>query len=377
MMSKKMRRSKSRRRKKRSVLPKIFAVLCIVFFITVLLSFVLSLEFPGNTFKSDKVAAQKRLRASIENSLKSYGIEKKWLLRKNNELHVRVPADLHPLTIYQKLSQVIIKKGGEISHGKADKSGRMSLAYQFDGKRVETIKLMPDTSLLRTNAKIALIIDDFGYHDNQLIKAFLDLPFAATYAIIPGLEYSKKLATELGKQSKAVMIHIPMEPMQGRVESGEYTLLTGLSAEEIGKRMQKAMADVPFAIGVNNHMGSKATTDSVLLSAVFTEMQKNGYFYVDSRTSSESIAYDIARSLGVPALRNNIFLDPVDEQETIEKKLFALAEMAKNTGQAIGIGHPRPNTLAALRKVVPELQTRGYIFVPVNSFLKAVLSMKN
>lgn len=372
-----MKRNKSQRRNKKSTFPKVLAVLCILLFFFVLLSFVLPLEFPGNVFNRNKSDAQKRFQISIENSLKSYGIEQKWMKRSRNELRVRIPVDVHPLTIYQKLSQVILKRGGKIFHGKAEESGRMSLSYKVDSMRGETIKLIPDKSLLRTSAEIALIIDDFGYHDSQIIKEFMELSFPVTYAIIPGLTFSKTIAIELNKQGKTVIIHLPMEPVQGRVESGEYTLLTELSAGEVSTRMQKAIAAVPHAIGINNHMGSKATTDSVLLSTAFTEIQKNGYFYVDSRTTSESIAYDIARSLGVPALRNDIFLDPVDEQETIEKKLFALAEIAKNKGQAIGIGHPRPNTLAALRNVVPELQTRGFRFVNVDSFLNSVLSMKN
>jgi polysaccharide deacetylase 2 family uncharacterized protein YibQ len=168
-----------------------------------------------------------------------------------------------------------------------------------------------------------------------------------------------------------------MEPQQGVVESGDFTLLTAFSDKEIRKRVRKAIEAVPFAKGLNNHMGSKATMDSVLLSAAFEEIRKTGYFFVDSRTSSESIAEGLAREHGVPALSNDIFLDAVDEQETIEKKLYALAESAKNNGRAIGIGHPRPNTLAALRNVLPLLRAQGYKFVKVASFFESQLAVKN
>ena len=371
------RKSRKSRRRKKNILPKIVATLTVFLGVLILLGYLLEIGFSNKSFGRRNTDSASSILREIQGTLNKNGVAPAWIKENNGSLRVRLPADLHPLLIYQKLSERISRNGGKIAKGKVERNGRMSLAYSVKTEAVKTIWLIPDTTLQRSNAKIEIIIDDFGYHHNEIVKDFIDVSFPVTYAIIPGLAHSDKIARELGRKNKAVMIHMPMEPQQGPVESGAFTLLTTLSAEEIRSRMRKAIETIPFAAGVNNHMGSKATTDSLLLSAAFTELQKSNYYFVDSRTSSESIAYEMAHELGIPARRNDIFLDPVDNQETIAQKIYALAETAKRNGSAIGIGHPRPNTLAALREVVPELQALGYRFVAVAFFFKAVLTMKN
>ncbi|MFQ5627134.1 MAG: divergent polysaccharide deacetylase family protein [bacterium] len=373
-----MRKQKNRKRRsrKRNILPGFFAILGVFLGTLIMLGYLLEIGFPNVVPSRAKSTSAVHIRDNIKNTLQNHGIAANWIEEKKHVMHVRLPVDLHPLVVYQKLSNLVAKNGWEVASGKVARNGRMSLAFTHN-KQAETIWLIPDTTLRRANAEIAIIIDDFGYHHDQLVKAFMALPFSVTYSIIPGLAHSKEIASELGIKGKAVMIHIPMEPKQGPVESGKYTLMTELPVNEIRNRIQNAVEAIPFAKGMNNHMGSKATTDSVLLGAAFSKLRKNNYYYVDSRTSSESIAYDVAKRIGIPALRNDIFLDPVNEQKTIEQKIHALAAIAKRSGKAIGIGHPRPNTLAALRKVVPELQILGYKFVKVDLFVKPDLMTKN
>lgn len=315
--------------------------------------------------------------ARIMASLEALDVDRRWIAAQGTQIRVRLPASLHPLIVYQRLAQDVGKHGGQIVSGKAGHHGEMQLHLELPGAGRRIIELIPDSSLVFEQAEIALIIDDFGYNRTPLIQEFLDLPFPYTGAVIPGLLHSKTLAEELAARGRPVLVHVPMEPEHGRVEMGEFTLLTSLSEGEIHARMRQALEAIPHARGVNNHMGSKATTDSVLLRAALTEIREKGFFFVDSRTSRESIAYNMARELGVPALRNNIFLDPIDTPEHIEGKLQALAAIARSSGRAIGIGHPRPNTLAALQKIVPELQARGYRFVFVDAFLDRSLSLKD
>ena len=366
-MTKKRTRKKTPPRK--SFFSRLVSTLAIFLSILVVTGYVLEVGLPSLASRNGtrKVTVPA---IDVKATLNSYGISSSWISQQGKTLNVRLPAEMHPLLIYQKLSRVIAEKGGKIEQGKAESTGKMSLAFTLENEQLRNIWFIPDTTLHRTNAEIAIIIDDFGYHRNETVQALIDLPFEITYSIIPGLSYSVEIAELLGKMDKAVMIHIPMEPQQGPVEDGEFTLLTKYEPKEISKRIEKAVKAVPFAKGINNHMGSKATTDSLLLDAAFKALRKDDYFFIDSRTSTESIAYAMARKRHVPALENDLFLDPVDEVEEIEKKMFALADVAAKNGHAIAIGHPRPNTLAVLHKVMPVLSEQGFRFVQVNQLIK-------
>lgn len=359
----------------------IFPMLFVAGTVVVLYVVLSGRDFSRNPFSKDRVALSpaEKLQKKVDQVFVQFAIQPEWITRKGRELRALIPGDLHPLLVYQQIAEVVRAAGGTITQGNEDvHSGVLTLTYALAKKPVEKISLIPDARLTRKTGMIAIVVDDFGYNRSAVVEKFLDLPFAVTYSIIPGLPYSKKIAEEIHDKRKPIMVHMPMEPMQGKVESDGYTLLTTLPPPEIARRMREAIAAIPFANGVNNHMGSKATTDSLLLQAALVEIKKAGYFFLDSRTSQQSMAFDLAQADGVPALRNNLFIDAEDGKEHIEQKLNTLVEIASREKFAIGICHPRPNTLEVLLKIVPQLEARGYVFVHAEALLQPYyLTSKN
>lgn len=294
--------------------------------------------------------------------LAGMAIQDDWIVQGKNKIVAHLPADMHPLMVSHELVNQLGRKGSRVKENRELRRGVMAMVIVNAAGAVDSVELVHDETLKRDRAEIVLVIDDFGYTQNETVRGFLESETALTYAIIPGLPHSKAIAEELERLKKPILIHMPMEPMQGKVETGGYTLLTSLAPRQIKKRIRNAIADVPFARGMNNHMGSKATADSQLVAAALAELKKYDMLFLDSRTSIKSVGFAFARKEGIPAFRNNIFLDVVDTQEYVEKRLKQLAEIARKRGRAIGIGHPRPNTLAAIRAVVPQLESEGILF---------------
>lgn len=323
---------------------------------------------PGGKASGGKVD-QSSLVVEISQMLQALPVAPVISARDGEHVEVRLPQRVDVLQGYQRLLQELQQRGLQLVDGRARTSGEMTLQYKQKSGAVATITLKRAADRPPVVGKIAIIVDDFGYNVNEVTRAFLDMEVPVTYAIIPGLEHSKSIAEELQGKGKAILVHLPMEPQEGPVEAGEYTLFTNLPPEQIQKRTRRALAAVPHAVGVNNHMGSKATTDSTLVRAALAEVRKADFFFIDSRTSSASVAHSLAATLGVRSMENNAFLDAVDDQARIEARLYDLAELARQKQHAIGIAHPRPNTLAAFKKVIPELQRRGFAFVYVHTLL--------
>jgi hypothetical protein len=217
------------------------------------------------------------------------------------------------------------------------------------------VKVPPEP--LAHKPKIAIIFDDLGetLHDVRQLYA-LDVPL--TVAIIPGLKHSSNVAHFAGQCGFSVLVHLPMEPKSARAyQNASYKFITRrMKDKSIKALLRYYLNGVPLAIGVNNHMGSAATRDERVMGLVLDALKEKGYIFIDSRTALDSIAYDLARQRGVTADYNHGFIDAVDDAAVIEKKLDALGQKAAQEGKIIIIGHPRKNTLAALRKKLPALK---------------------
>ncbi|KAA3620167.1 MAG: divergent polysaccharide deacetylase family protein [Calditrichaeota bacterium] len=280
-----------------------------------------------------------------------------------DRMQIAVPQKIHPAVLYHAISGLILKKDGRIISGQqTDSTGTAQLQFNYKSNQTFLINFVPDRQA-PTGPKIAIVIDDFGYNRGKTVQQLIGFPYSITYSVIPGLPKSEAIAKELFQLDKTIFIHLPMEPMQGRVESEGYTLFTNLEAEEIRIRVQKAIAAVPHAKGLNNHMGSKATADSATITPALEEIKKANLIFLDSRTSPQSVAYKLAGKMQMTAYLNNAFIDAVDEKEAITQKMQRLAKQAKKDGLAIGIGHPRAKTLAVLSEMMPKLAEQGFVFV--------------
>ncbi len=227
------------------------------------------------------------------------------------------------------------------------------------------------------SAKIAIILDDAGggipdYAGIYSIKERL------TIAVIPDLGTSAKVAGEIAKKGMEVILHLPMESLNGsytRKSSGMVTVSE--SDDQIKKTFQDDLASVKWAVGFNNHMGSKATADERVMKDVFDmtrslpARQGKKLYFIDSRTTTRSVALKVARSCGVPSGENNMFLDSLTGESYVEGKFRELVALARQKGSAIGIGHAtRPATIAALKKLMPEYEKRGIRFVFASELVK-------
>lgn len=224
----------------------------------------------------------------------------------------------------------------------------------------------------KSRPRLALIIDDFG-NGQKGTDEILNLPVKLTVAVMPFLPTSRSDAEKAHKLGHDVIIHMPMEPKQGRAEwLGPGAITSKLTDGEIRTRMEDAIANVPHAIGINNHMGSKITEDERIMSVVLEVCRKHNLFYIDSKTNYYSIAAKMAKEKGVPGLENDIFLDDVHTVRHVTKQLKLAVRHAASHSTCIAIGHVGAlgdRTAAALKAAVPEL-SKSVRFVGVSELLK-------
>jgi polysaccharide deacetylase 2 family uncharacterized protein YibQ len=216
--------------------------------------------------------------------------------------------------------------------------------------------------------KIALIIDDIGCSVCRA-RQFLELEEPITYSILPRLSYSHDLALEIHRHGHEIMLHQPMEPYNSRLDPGPGALYVGDGADRIAGVVEENIAHVPFATGVNNHMGSRFTSSEREIRETLKVVEKSGLFFVDSLTSSRSIAYKTARGFHMPAASRNIFLDNVHDEANILSQLLKLKRYALKYGHAIGIGHPFSVTARAIRHFSSALKDSNLSLVHVSAVL--------
>jgi polysaccharide deacetylase 2 family uncharacterized protein YibQ len=206
--------------------------------------------------------------------------------------------------------------------------------------------------------RLAIIMDDLG-RDLGSARTLLGIDLPVTFAILPGEVHAARVARLAHQQGREVLIHIPMEPRSYPVvDPGDDALLVEQSPEEHRRRFQIFLQQVPHASGANNHMGSRFTEHAEGLATIFAEMKQAGLFFVDSVTSSKSVALTGARQAGLRAIGRDVFLDNVQDVERIAVEIRKLVALAEKHGQAVGICHPYPQTMEALRREAAFLRER-------------------
>jgi polysaccharide deacetylase 2 family uncharacterized protein YibQ len=200
-----------------------------------------------------------------------------------------------------------------------------------------------------------------------MAEALLGLNIPLSFALMPQAPYQTQIAAEARRHGNDVLLHLPMEPHDyPQVNPGKDALMSQMKPHELSAHLQAALRMLPTAIGVNNHMGSRLTEDEQAMHIVMRDLKQHDLFFLDSRTSSASQAYRIAREVGLKAAQRNVFLDHDTRPEQIAQQLHRLAALAQTRGYAIGIGHPYPVTLNALKQALPTLRQAGITLVPVS-----------
>ncbi|MGC7590482.1 divergent polysaccharide deacetylase family protein [Bisgaard Taxon 46] len=202
-------------------------------------------------------------------------------------------------------------------------------------------------------AKLAIVIDDIGYHQKEDAQIYA-MPTEISVAIIPSAPHARQRNEQAKQQGRDVLIHMPMQPLgQQKIETGGLKL--GLSQDEVNDRVKTAKRIVSHAIGMNNHMGSAATSDSALMTKLMKSLREQHLFFLDSRTIGRSVASKIAKEYGVKSLDRHIFLDDSDLYADVQRQFQNAVHYAQKHGTAIVIGHPRKNTVAVLQAGLKNL----------------------
>ncbi|MCY4352579.1 MAG: divergent polysaccharide deacetylase family protein, partial [Gemmatimonadetes bacterium] len=281
------------------------------------------------------------------------------------EVQSKVP-DALPLSVCNlSLTHLAHELGGMVIEGSEDRRGNVLwLRVGLNDKQTNLFRLEQSEELERIAGRIAIVIDDFGYQEQNLVLSFCELPQPITFSIFPGEKHTAWIAQQAIEKNHGVMVHLPMEPIDYPArDPGPNAIFSDYAPEKIAELTQNALASVPYAKGMNNHMGSRITQNFEAMKAVLQVVKRWNFFFIDSVTSPQSMAYAIARDMGIPSDRNALFLDIVEDEDAVVKRLYRLAARARHEGTVIGIGHAKPNTLHALQRMLPELTEQGFVFV--------------
>ncbi|MBN2429145.1 MAG: divergent polysaccharide deacetylase family protein [Deltaproteobacteria bacterium] len=218
--------------------------------------------------------------------------------------------------------------------------------------------------------QVVIIMDDLG-RDLDYAGELLKLDFPVTFSILPYVPKASATAALAHEHGREVLLHIPMEPRSfPAANPGKNALFVNLPAAEINRRFAAFLEKVPFAVGGNNHMGSRFTEHKGAMEVVLDKIKKEGLFYVDSLTSAQSVGYVTAREMHVPVAVRDVFLDNVRDVDTISSQIARLADLAEKKGHAIGICHPYGQTLEALQKAQTLFKERKIEVVNVSGVLE-------
>jgi polysaccharide deacetylase 2 family uncharacterized protein YibQ len=220
----------------------------------------------------------------------------------------------------------------------------------------------------RKSAAMAIIIDDIGFSRSRAHN-FLSLNIPLTFSILPRITYTRELAETLHGAGHEIMLHQPMEPVDNSFNPGPGALYTAYRQPEIVAAIEKNISQIPNVIGVNNHMGSKFTADPDKMRQALDVVKSRQLFFVDSMTTNRSAGFPTASRLGITAVRRNIFLDNRLAVADILRQLDQLQGHALKTGKAVAIGHPFPETVAALRIFNRRRKKAGVKFVHISGIL--------
>jgi uncharacterized protein len=277
---------------------------------------------------------------------------------------VEVPSRIPIPTLHQQIQDRTAAEGFRLLSSVADPgSGRVELRTGADDTCLLVIVLSRPKAEKAEAGRIAVVIDDFGDRHDAMVESFLALDVPVTFSILPGRRYSGRIARESAQRGHETILHLIMEPLNGSFKDDGYIVLKGMAPAAVRKVVERSLEDVPGAAGVNNHMGSKATQDRATLEPVFQVLSERGLFFVDSYTIASSVAYPVAREMGLRAAKRDVFLDVSNGEESIRGKLRTLARRARRNGSAIGIGHCHRDMLLALQNEVPAIQAEGFRFV--------------
>ncbi len=290
------------------------------------------------------------------------------------ELEVTISRDLSLSRIEEEFTKNLGSLGEQVrleSSRKADQDLELQIKVKDSLTHRIALLMRPKQRKVppTTIPRVAIVIDDVGY-DGRLAKQFLQIDGALSFSVLPRSTYSKSISRRVHAAGRDLLLHLPMEPRgYPEVNPGVGALLTEMTEVEIVQTLRKNLDSLANVKGVNNHMGSKFCESEQKLIPVMKELKRRGLFFLDSRTTTGTRAYTVAKKFNIPAAERNVFLDNIQSPQAIRGQLKRLIQLARLKGGSIGIAHPHEATLEVLRVEVPKLAAKGVELVPVSQLL--------
>ena len=359
-----------------------------------------SLEKSGAAATADFTQSAKKIHDAVDSVLKQQGINPSETKEINKEVprqgvegkirwHARDLAGSVSTeaarSLQQNLASQVKKAGGEVLTAQPDHYQGLPVLRIDIGLRDslggDAVTIVTDRIFIaekgtaaaqpaiKTRGELALVIDDFGY-TKEPIAAFAAINKPLTFAVLPYRTYSNEAAARGISSGHQVILHLPIEPLSAAEQSEQITITVDMSDSDIQATVMNAVQSLPGIIGVNNHQGSRGTADKRVMRNVLSVLKSKNLVFLDSRTNSQSVAYDTARQLGVRTGENNIFLDNDNDISAIKQQIRTAGEIAARRGTAIAIGHARMNTAAAVKEMIPELEAAGIKLVFADQLLQ-------
>jgi len=268
-----------------------------------------------------------------------------------------------PEQAYAETRAALVPVEGRASARPAEDAGGLKPAAPQETKE----QALPRVTRKKRRGDIVLIIDDLGF-DGQPLDRLMALDPNINAAILPNGTRAAEFAAKLHARGFEVLCHLPMQP-RGRETPGRNAILTSMSDDEIAQATRENIEAVPHARGVNNHMGSLATSDRRVMTSVIGALPE-GMYFIDSRTGGTSVAATVAREMNVRTATRNVFLDDTQTESAVRRQVRELAAAAEKRGVAVGIGHPYPVTMRVLAQELPELRAQGFRLVRASAVVR-------
>lgn len=218
--------------------------------------------------------------------------------------------------------------------------------------------------------RVAIVIDDLG-QNMEAARDLMRLRSPLTFSVMPRLPFSRQTAEAAHQAGIEVMLHLPMQPLADSASDvSPDEIKVGMGSRAVDKIIATDLDSVPYAAGVNNHMGSRATSDPRLMKEVMASLAARHLFYIDSRTAASSVALDVARRSDIPSFYRSVFLDDTRTIPYTLSQLRRLCHIAEIQGVALAIGHPYPSTIGALRQFLPALDREDIQLVRASTLLR-------
>jgi polysaccharide deacetylase 2 family uncharacterized protein YibQ len=223
----------------------------------------------------------------------------------------------------------------------------------------------------RAVGRIAVVVDELGGRAD-VVDRVLALSRPVALGVLPGLPLTRQIVRDAARARLEVLVQLPLEPYRyPEADPGPGVLLTSMTPDEVDRRTRRHLAAVPGAVGVVTRMGSRFTEDHPRMQALLEPVRAQGLCFVDSLTTHRSVGYDLARAIGIPAARRQVFIDADETEAGAREGLGAVERWAERRGSVVAIAHGRLLTLRLLEEALPRWEARGLRVVPLSELVKA------